>query len=57
LNESSQLRRAMLPLYAPGGIVFGVVFGEVSNGVVTDHIECTRATPVTYSSWPKGRAR
>jgi hypothetical protein len=31
----------MLPLYAPEGIVFGVSFGEVSNGVTTDSTEGT----------------
>jgi hypothetical protein len=31
-----------------GGIVFGVSFGGVSNGVVRDSIECTQTTPVTY---------
>jgi hypothetical protein len=38
----------MLPLYAQGGIVFGVGFGGVSNGVGADRIECTWTTPVTY---------
>jgi hypothetical protein len=38
----------MLPLYASGGIVFGVDFDVVSNGVGADRIECTRPTPLTY---------
>jgi hypothetical protein len=38
----------MLPLYTSGGIVFGVSFGEVCNGVVAESIKCIRATPVTY---------
>jgi hypothetical protein len=48
LNESSWFRRSYAPPIRSGGIVFGVGFGGVSNGVGAGRIECTRATPVTY---------
>jgi hypothetical protein len=49
---------ALLKLCSPhtlqGGVVYGVDFGGVSNGVGTNRIECTRATPVTYRRNRKG---